>query len=200
MGLPITQLILATNENDILSVFFNTGRYARGDVKFTISPSMDIQISSNFERLLFELLDRDGEAVRFQMQKFSETGEFDVSPEILAKARALFRPFRLDDAGTVEEIRHSYTSTGMVLDPHSAIGVAAARNARAEGSIEADIPIVALACAHPAKFPSVVEKAIGIAPPLPPHLSDLMEREERMHHAASQPEAIAALLEAERRQ
>ena len=200
MGLPVKTLICASNRNDILTRFFTSGRMERRRVEPSFSPSMDIQISSNFERLLFELLDRDGEAVRFQMQKFSETGEFDVSPEILAKARALFRPFRLDDAGTVEEIKHSYASAGITLDPHSAIGVAAARNARAEGSIEADIPIVALACAHPAKFPSVVEKAIGIAPPLPPHLSDLMEREERMHHATSQPEDIAALLEAERRQ
>lgn len=200
MGLPIKTLICASNRNDILARFFTSGRMERREVEPSYSPSMDIQISSNFERLLFEMLDRDSAAVRAQMQRFSETGEFDVSPDILAKARDLFQPFRLDDAGTVQEIERSYKSTGMVLDPHSAIGVAAARNARAEASIAADIPIVALACAHPAKFPAVVEKAIGMTPALPPHLEDLMDREERMHHSPSQPEAIAALVDAERRQ
>ncbi|XDZ65083.1 threonine synthase [Alphaproteobacteria bacterium LSUCC0684] len=199
MGLPIKTLICASNRNDILARFFTSGRMERREVEPSFSPSMDIQISSNFERLLFELLERDGEAVSAQMQRFSERGEFDVSQDVLARARKLFHPFRLDDAGTLQEIERSYKATGMVLDPHSAIGVAAARAARADDTIPADTPIVALACAHPAKFPAVVEKAIGLSPALPPHLADLMDRDERMHHVRSEPAAIAALLEAERR-
>lgn len=199
MGLPIKTLICASNRNDILARFFASGRMERRQVEPSFSPSMDIQISSNFERLLFELLGRDGEAVSAQMQKFGDTGAFDVSEDILAEARTLFQPFRLDDEGTVREIERTFKSTGMVVDPHSAIGVAAARQARADASVPSDIPIVALACAHPAKFPAVVEQAIGISPALPAHLHNLMEREERMHHVSSEPAAIAALVEAERR-
>jgi len=199
MGLPIRNLICASNRNDILARFFTSGRMERRQVEPSYSPSMDIQISSNFERLLFELLGRDGAATRAQMQQFAETGRFEVSPEILHEARKMFQPFRLDDTGTVEEIRRTYKASGMVLDPHSAVGVAAARHARHEAALPSDIPIVALACAHPAKFPSVVETAIGVKPALPPHLEDLMDRPERMHHVSSDPSAIAALVETARR-
>jgi len=179
MGLPIEKLIVASNRNDILTRFFETGQMARDDVAPSLSPSMDIQASSNFERLLFELLERDGDKVRALMQGFSETGRFDVSADVLSRARETFSAFRLDDEGTRAEIARTARETGMVIDPHSAVGLAAARSARAARIVADDVPIISLACAHPAKFPDAVESATGTHPELPDHMADLMEREER---------------------
>ncbi|MGC6484522.1 MAG: threonine synthase [Candidatus Puniceispirillales bacterium] len=199
MGLPIKRLICASNRNDILTRFFASGAMERQAVEPSLSPSMDIQVSSNFERLLFELLDRNGEAVAAMMQHFAETGRFDVAPDVLARAHELFSGFRLDDQGIVDQIRDIRKTHGMVLDPHSAVGVAAARDAIARGEIEADTPVIALACAHPAKFPDAVARATGTEPPLPPHLADLMDRPERMDRVSHEPAAIARLVEAGRR-
>ena len=144
-------------------------------VEPSLSPSMDIQISSNFERLLFDLLDRDGARVAATMTGFRETGRFALEPETLARARAIFAGFRLDDEGTRAAIARAYKETGMLVDPHSVIGIEAAR---ALGP-DLGVPVVALATAHPAKFPDAVEAATGTRPELPPALVDLYEREEK---------------------
>jgi threonine synthase len=200
MGLPISTLICASNRNDILTRFFESGTMERKSVEPSLSPSMDIQVSSNFERLLFELLGRDADAVKEAMDDFTRTGQFKVSRQQLDQARTLFQAWRLDDQGTLDEIARTNAETGIVLDPHSAVGVYAARMARQNKTVDAAIPIVALACAHAAKFPEAAEKAIGDTPPLPPHLADLMTRDERMLRASARPEDTAALLLRHKRQ
>ena len=137
---------------------------------------MDIQVSSNFERLLFELLDRNAAATEAQMLRFREQGRMPVPDAAWRKATALFHGFTLDDAGTLAEIRHLKDSAGYLADPHTAIGTAAARALAPE---DAAIPVIVAATAHPAKFPDAVEGATGARPPLPPALADLYEREER---------------------
>jgi threonine synthase len=176
MGLPVANLIVGTNSNDILARFFATAEMRKADVVPTFSPSMDIQISSNFERLLFDLFDRDANAVKARMGEFQSTGAFGVTPTAIGRARDLFAASAVDDAATRATIGNLYRTTGYVLDPHSAVGVAAARRA----VIDPAIPVVALACAHPAKFPEVVTAATGVHPKLPPHLADLFERPERL--------------------
>jgi threonine synthase len=145
-------------------------------VEPSLSPSMDIQVSSNFERLLFDLLDQDGDAVTETLLSFRKSGVFTLAPDRLQRVRRLFDGFRLDDEATLAEIARVYRMTGEVIDPHSAIGIAAARARRRE-----DVPVmVAMATAHPAKFPDAVERACGVRPELPDALSDLYEREERL--------------------
>jgi threonine synthase len=173
MGLPIERLAIGTNRNDILQRFIASGRMTIGTVEPSLSPSMDIQVSSNFERLLHELKGRDGAAVAAVMAEFRGTGTLPTTREEWDAARRLFAAHRVDDAATMQEIAATWRTTGELLDPHSAVAVAAAR-------AEKGNPMVALACAHPAKFPDAVEKATGIRPALPPALADLMERKERM--------------------
>ncbi len=175
MGLPVAALYVGTNRNDILARFLASGEMATETVHPTISPSMDIQISSNFERLLFELLDRDGDAVNGRMAGLRQSGAFAVDAGCLARARQMFAGFRCDDDATRAEIAATYRATGELLDPHSAIGVAAARALGAGKGI----PVVALATAHPAKFPQAVTEAAGVVPKLPAQLADLYDREER---------------------
>ena len=200
MGLPIKTLICASNRNDILTRFFESGTMARSSVEPSLSPSMDIQVSSNFERLLFEMLGRDADAVSSAMAHFAETGSFNVDPSILENARQLFAAYRLDDAGTLAEIKSTHQHDGMILDPHSAVGVYAARKARLDGLVADDVPIISLACASPAKFPDAVEHATGIHPQLPPHLADLMGRDERVLHVSGRPDDISALVDQHKRQ
>jgi threonine synthase len=177
MGLPIASLAIGTNRNDILTRFLETGSHAIGTVEPSLSPSMDIQVSSsNFERLMFELFDRDGAALTRAMADFRRDGTLALSPAQWQRARAGFAGFRLDDAGTLATIRRVWQATGEILDPHSAIGVATAEACHTDPSV----PMVALACAHPAKFPDAVERATGIRPALPGRLSDLLQRPERM--------------------
>ena len=178
MGLPVAKFIVASNRNDILTRFFETGTMSRDDVSPSLSPSMDIQVSSNFERLLFEMLNRDGQATAALMAEFAATGRFDVAPEIMARINAEFSAFRLDDAGTLAEIKRAKERYNMVIDPHSAVGLYGARMAREQGLVSQDVPVIALACAHPAKFPDAVAKATGAVPELPEHLADLMTRKE----------------------
>jgi len=175
MGLPIEKLIIGSNRNDILDRFFKSGEMRVETVVPTISPSMDIQVSSNFERLLFDLHDRDGERLSAQMADFRATGAFRVTPDQLAKARALFDSHRLDDDGIRATIAETLARTGQLVDPHTAVGLAAARQCR----VDADVAVVSLACAHPAKFPEAVERASGRVPALPPRLADLFDRPER---------------------
>jgi threonine synthase len=176
MGLPIERLIVGTNSNDILARFFATAEMRKTAVVPTFSPSMDIQISSNFERLLFELEGRHGAAVSERMASFQRTGAHGIPPESFAVVQALFAASAVDDDATRSEIAETYRATGYILDPHSAVGVAAARRVH----LPREIPVVALACAHPAKFPVVVAEATGIHPALPPHLADLFQRPERV--------------------
>jgi threonine synthase len=175
MGLPIRRLLVASNRNDILTRFFETGTMAMGEVQPSLSPSMDIQVSSNFERLLFDLCARDGAEVAEVLRAFRAGGAFSLSPERWRQALMLFEGYRLDDAGTLAEIARVYRETGELIDPHSAVGTAAAR-ARAE---DPAVPMITLATAHPAKFADAVGEATGQRPTLPGPLADLFERPER---------------------
>lgn len=175
MGLPITQLVVGSNRNDILTRFFDSGRMSLGEVVPTISPSMDIQVSSNFERLLFDLHGRDGARLAAMMAEFRASGRLAVEEGRWRQALELFDGFRLDDEATRAVIRDTYAKTGELLDPHSAIGVAAGRARRRDPAV----PLIALATAHPAKFPDAVEQACGVRPSLPERLSDLFQRPER---------------------
>jgi threonine synthase len=176
MGLPIEKLVVGSNSNDILARFFASGTMAAAPVVPTFSPSMDIQISSNFERLLFDLLDCDGDAVTAALNRFRAEGKFVVTEAQLAKALSIFSGHRVDEDGTMATIATTWEESGYLLDPHTAVGVAAAK----ADPLDPAIPMVVLATAHPAKFPDAVEKASGRRPPLPPRLSDLYEREERL--------------------
>ncbi|MBI09368.1 MAG: threonine synthase [Rhodospirillaceae bacterium] len=176
MGLPIKRLIVGSNVNDILPRFFDSGTLEMATVTPTISPSMDIQISSNFERFLFELFGRDGAVVSKSVADFRDTGKLSVPKNLWHVARKIFDGFRLDDMETKAVISDVHASSGYLLDPHSAIGVAAARSK----AIDPATPIVALATAHPAKFPDAVEDASGLRPKLTQGLADLYDRPERM--------------------
>jgi threonine synthase len=176
MGLPIAQLVVGTNRNDILARFLATGEMTIGTVEPSLSPSMDIQVSSNFERLLFELMDRDGAAVGAAMREFRSSGTLPVTPAQWHAAQRLFTGHRVDDDTTRATIAATWRDSGELLDPHSAVAVTAARAV----TRDIDVPMVALACAHPAKFPEAVEAATGQHPPLPASLADLMTRRERI--------------------
>ena len=176
MGVPIAQLIVATNRNDILARAFNEGAYRVSNVAPTMSPSMDIQVSSNFERLLFDLYDRDGSAIVNLMNALADQGGFDIPTERLQAARGLFDAGRVDEEQTLEAIAAVHAETGQLIDPHTAVGIAAARRLRRT----TDIPMVTLATAHPAKFPDAVERATGKRPALPSVLAGLMDAEERL--------------------
>ena len=175
MGVPISQLIIGSNSNDILTRFFETGALTTREVVPTLAPSMDIQISSNFERYLFDLYDRDGETTAKAMKDFRDSGTLHVGPERWSLACEAFDARRLSDEETLAAIGALHKSTGELIDPHTAIGVVAGMQARRDP----DVPLVCLACAHPAKFPDAVERATGVRPPLPAPMADLFEREER---------------------
>jgi len=176
MGLPVERLVVASNVNDILTRAVNSGDHSLGDVAATMSPSMDIQISSNFERLLFDVYDQDGEAVRGKMDALKTDGGFEIEPARLRRIREHFDAHRVDETQTLEVMRRTCQRTRQIIDPHTAVGVGAAWRAT-----EADphTPMVVLSTAHPAKFPDAVERAVGQRPALPEHLSDLYDREER---------------------
>lgn len=174
MGLPIDRLVIATNDNDILARTLKTGRYEMKGVKATTSPSMDIQISSNFERLLFEAYDRDDAAVRRSMDGLKQSGAFEIKEKALKAIKREFRAGRATERQVAATIRETLAATGYLLDPHTATGVfVAAKNAKPSS------PMVTLSTAHPAKFPAAVKSACGIDPALPSWLSDLMQRKER---------------------
>jgi threonine synthase len=175
MGLPVNNLVIATNRNDVLHRMLTTGTYARQPIEASLSPSMDISISSNFERLLFDLYDGDAAQINQLMTDFSR-GEISLSDAALTRAQKLFSSARVSDEETCDEIRMMWQQTGELLDPHTAIGTRAARLSARSG----DGPMVTLSTAHPAKFPAAVARAeTGQAPQLPQHLSDLFDRVER---------------------
>ncbi|MBA4048778.1 MAG: threonine synthase [Sphingomonas sp.] len=184
MGLPIARLIVATNVNDILHRALAQGDYSVGTLTPTAAPSMDIQVSSNFERLLFDLGGRDGAATAAQMAGFEATRAMSLSPVQRAGA-ALFHSDRIDADDMATAIRWAHETCGQIIDPHTAIGLAAARRAGL-----GDVPVVTLATAHPAKFRDAVERASGIRPALPARIGDLFAREERY---ARLPATLAAV-------
>ena len=194
LGLPIEKLVVATNANDILSRFFNTGTMEILGVKPSLSPSMDIQVSSNFERLLFDLHDRDGPVTARELDGFRETGRFSVSQGMLERAHELFAATGVDDTATTARIKATHAATGEVLDPHSAIGIEATVRMRAEKSLDPDVPVVSIATAHPAKFPDAVVDAIGSRPSLPPRMADLMDREEHFTVLANDFETVSGYI------
>ncbi|HYZ62101.1 MAG TPA: threonine synthase [Acetobacteraceae bacterium] len=190
MGVPIARLVVASNRNDILTRFLESNDMSIRGVEPSLSPSMDIQVSSNFERLLFELLDRDPAATAAAMQGFRTEGRMAVPEAAWHRARTLFHGFRLDDSGTTEEICRLH-GQGYLADPHSAIGIAAARALPLP-----HVPTVAAATAHPAKFPDAMQAATGQRPPLPARLADLYERPEHLITAPADLDAVEAQVRA----
>jgi len=195
MGAPIHDFVLASNCNDILTRFVNDGDMSARPVRPSLSPSMDIQVSSNFERLLFEMNGRDGGLTAEQLGRFRQVGRLDVEADQRAAfIDGTFRAAAFDDDATLREIARIRTDTGMFVDPHTATGTAAAR--MFGGPSGPSRPMVTLATAHPAKFPDAVERATGVRPALPPHLGDLLDREERTQTVANDLRKVQSLIEA----
>ncbi|WP_370981484.1 threonine synthase [Agaribacterium sp. ZY112] len=175
MGLPVDQLVIATNSNDILHRCISNNDHSKKALEHTLSPSMDIMMSSNFERMLFELYDRDGAKIAELMEDF-KSGSMTLGEAQLSKARELFSSYRLGDDEMIDVIRDVFENCEYLVDPHTAIGVEAARKTRRNN----DVPMICLATAHPAKFPEAVKKAGQKEDPaLPHHMSDLFDREEK---------------------
>ncbi len=188
MGLPVERLMIGTNANDILARTLEHGAYEIRGVQATTSPSMDIQISSNFERLLFEALGRDASALGRLMAGLKQSGGFHLDAAVLRSVRSEFDAAAVHEPDVVDEIAGTYRKTGVVLDPHSAIGVRAGRKLLQK---DPKTPVVALATAHPAKFPDAVSQATGGGRPvLPPHLADLMDRPETVANLANDQSAV----------
>jgi threonine synthase len=174
MGLPIQQLTIATNVNDILDRALKQGLYQLAEVAATSSPSMDIQVSSNFERLLYDAYDRDGEEVRRLMANLAQTRGFAIDATPLQRMRGLFSSGRADETQTRQTIASVLDITGQVIDPHTAVGVSVAQTKRRPHEV-----MITLSTAHPAKFPDAVRLALGMEPPVPPQLAELLKRPER---------------------
>ena len=187
MGLPIKDLMIATNNNDILARTLQTGSYTVTGVMPTSSPSMDIQVSSNFERLLFEACGRDAEQIRQMMGSLAQSGAFTLPDQAMAAITRDFSACKADEEAVTQCMRRMLEKIGQVLDPHTAVGVVASDSQLAR---DPATPSVVLATAHPAKFPDAVKKATGLHPALPPHLADLLERKE---HFSVLPNDVAAV-------
>ncbi|PLW68083.1 threonine synthase [Pseudohalioglobus lutimaris] len=190
MGLPVERLIIATNSNDVLHRVLTTGTYARQTLEHTLSPSMDISVSSNFERLLFDLYGRDGAAINDLMARFAD-GDISFNDQAMSEVKELFSSYRVDDAQTCAQMAATWDSCEYMLDPHSAIGVKAALNC----DLPASVPVVTLATAHPAKFPAAVKTAgLDDEPVLPHHLRDLFDRPERSEVLPNELAAVQAFM------
>jgi threonine synthase len=187
MGLPIEKLVIATNQNDILDRALKSGAYTTDGVKPSISPSMDIQVSSNFERALFDAYGRDGAAVA-QLMAELKAGGFAISQGALQMLRGTFASGRCSETETIATIRHSFATTGEVLCPHSAVGVKVAEENLGT------TPMITLATAHPAKFPDAVEQAMGQRPALPLRMADLFDRPERVTRVANDLAALQSIV------
>lgn len=190
MGLPIERLIVATNVNDILHRALSAGDYSAGSVTPTAAPSMDIQVSSNFERLLFDLEGRDGAKTAARMQGFETNRKMELGQGMREQAAAIFTSCRADPEDMALAMRRAYENSAQIVDPHSAIGLHAAGKARAELGIDPAIPMVTLATAHPAKFRDAVERATGMRPHLPTRIGNLFERQERFEALANDYETV----------
>ncbi len=192
MGLPVERLIIATNSNDVLHRIMTSATYCRQSLEHTLSPSMDITVSSNFERLLFDLYDRDGAAVADLMRQFDQ-GDISFSDAAMERARALFGSRRVTDEETCGQIASTWQQCEYLLDPHSAIGVRAALESR----LSPEVPVITLATAHPAKFPQAIKSAgLDQEVALPLHLRDLFEREERLEVLPNDLAAVQAFMAA----
>ncbi|RAK56766.1 threonine synthase [Phenylobacterium deserti] len=191
MGLPLGRIVVATNSNDILAHAFEDGRYARGVVQPTISPAMDIQSASNFERLYFEAVKREPVETARAFQAFNEAGAIDIPPQAFAAMRELFRGVGVSEDETRRTIVATLNETGELIDPHTAVAVAALRRVE-----DLDGPVVVLSTAHPAKFPDDVAAASGVTPPLPRGAADLAERPERFDRLPAETETIKAYVRA----
>ena len=190
MGADVEKLIVGSNSNDILTRFFETHSMDMLPVVPTLSPSMDIQVSSNFERLLFEINNRDGGATTEQLNRFRQSGKLSVEPDQFAKWIApTFRAHRANNDETLAVMKRIYGESGMLVDPHTAVGIASA-----EACAEPGVPTITLATAHPAKFPDAVKKATGVHPALPDHVADLFDREERIVNLPNDLQAIEAFV------
>ncbi|SMR81364.1 threonine synthase [Aliiroseovarius halocynthiae] len=187
MGLPIDQLVIATNQNDILHRTMETGAYTKAGVTPSISPSMDIQVSSNFERALFDAYGRDGAAVAGQMDDLKDGG-FSISQGAMEFLGEQFTSGRASEDETMAQIKTSFATTGEVLCPHSAVGVKVANEHLGNS------PMITLATAHPAKFPAAVKDACGEDAPLPPRMADLFDRDERVTRVANDLDALKTLI------
>jgi threonine synthase len=187
MGVPIKHFIVASNRNDILTRFLEANDMSVHGVTPSLSPSMDIGISSNFERLLFEFLGRDAALTAQTMADFRTSGKMTVAEPVWRAITKDFTGFRRSDEETLAEIARLYHESGYLADPHSVIGIAAARELGPIG-----VPVIAAATAHPAKFPDAIEKAVGVRPPLPAHLADLYQRNEKFIRAPNDLAAIEA--------
>ncbi|MEQ8748328.1 MAG: pyridoxal-phosphate dependent enzyme, partial [Amphiplicatus sp.] len=196
MGADIGKLCVAVNDNDIMHRALTTGDYAPRGVTPTSSPSMDIQVASNFERLLFEASSRDADAVRELMAAFARDGKYSIPAPWLAAMREDFTSERAEQAEGEAAIKRIYRDFGMVIDPHTAVAVAAMEKARATGELEG--PVIALSTAHPAKFPDAVEQATGVRPAIPPHVGDLFAQAERYETAPADIELIKSAIETAR--
>ena len=190
MGLPIERLVIATNQNDILHRTLQSGDHSKTGVSPSISPSMDIQVSSNFERLVYDLYDREGAAVAQLFDALKNDGTFSLSQGALVKLREEFDSGRCSEEETADAIKQTFAHTGEVLCPHSAIGVKVAGDQTGHPSV----PMITLATAHPAKFPAAVEAACGQRPDLPPHMADLFERDERQTRVAGDLKSVEAII------
>jgi len=188
MGLPIDRLIVATNQNDILHRAIQAGDYSANGVTPTMSPSMDIQVASNFERLLFDCMGRDGRAMAQTMAEFNDTKALSIPKATLTQIKQVFASGRADEEETALMIRQAFETTGELLDPHTAVGLLAARGQAGAGFS----PLVVLATAHPGKFRAAVERACGTRPSLPRHMAGLFDREERYERLANDFDALRA--------
>jgi threonine synthase len=190
MGADIEKLIVGSNSNDILTRFFETHSMDMLPVVPTLSPSMDIQISSNFERLLFEMNNRDGAATTEQLNMFRQNGNLSVNPDQFARwIEPTFRAHRASDEETLAVMKRIHNESGMLVDPHTAIGIASA-----EACAEPGVPTITLATAHPAKFPDAVKQATGVHPALPDHVADLFDRQERIINLPNDLQAVEAFV------
>ena len=196
MGLPIERLVIATNQNDILDRCLKQGAYAKRGVKPSISPSMDIEVSSNFERALFWAYGKDGAAIVKLMGELSEAGSFSVSDNAMAALLQHYDAGSVDEAGTSAVIARTLAETGELVCPHTAVGLGVAEMALAR---QPEVPMVTLSTAHPAKFPDAVEAATGIRPPLPPRMADLFDRPERVTRVPNDLAALETLIRERRR-
>jgi len=186
MGLPVERLIIATNANDILARTLATGRYEPRPVVATASPSMDIQVSSNFERLLFEASSRDSGRVRTLMDEFAVHGSFTLAEPELAGMRNVFAATRVDEAETREALATLYRNSRYMADPHTGVGLAAAAKLKGNSSV----PMIVLATAHPAKFPDAVEDATGALPEKPERLHTALSGQEDFSVIEAEPDAV----------
>ena len=192
MGLPVDKLVVATNSNDIMARALNDGVYAAGTAHPTLSPSMDIQVASNFERALFEACGRDARWIANAMESFSKTSRIDLPPLVLAALRTRYAATRSDDAETIATIARVHAETGRLIDPHTAVAVASAYNLR----LQKKVPIVVLSTAHPAKFPDAVRQATGRIPEAPPRLKEALSGAEKCEVIAAEKRLVRGLIEA----